>query len=309
MGTTDRRLAVAALCLALTAPACATEGGGSALQFGGDTNGPGIMPPPGFMVRARAVDYGADRRMDHAGNELQGVSNFDVHVTGSGTLVQRVWPGVELWGANVMTQAAVGYLEGRIRLDASTPNGVLHVQGEGRGWADMLVGPVSLGWHAGDFHQIAGINFVLPTGEYDLARTFNPGRNYLSTVINYAFTWLPTRDTEVSASTFYLLNRENPDTGYRSGRELAMDYGLGYGPASGWQVGAAGYLYKQVSDDKVRNGAVNVPDGNRGQVVAVGPFLRRYGRGWGFTLKWQREYAVENRVAGDRWMLQGGFIF
>lgn len=70
-----------------------------------------------------------------------------------------------------------------------------------------------------------------------------------------------------------------------------------------WQVGANGYLYKQVTDDKL-NG-VTVAGGNRGQVAAIGPFVRYHpSRDWGVTLKLQHEGMVENRTAGTRVFLQ-----
>jgi hypothetical protein len=48
-----------------------------------------------------------------------------------------------------------------------------------------------------------------------------------------------------------------------------------------------------------------VPGGNRGQAVAVGPFIRYHpSRDWGITFKWQHEYLVENRPSGNRFFLQ-----
>jgi hypothetical protein len=48
-----------------------------------------------------------------------------------------------------------------------------------------------------------------------------------------------------------------------------------------------------------------VGDGNRGQVVAIGPFLRYFvGKDWGVTLKWLIEGDARNRSQGNRLLLQ-----
>ena len=47
-----------------------------------------------------------------------------------------------------------------------------------------------------------------------------------------------------------------------------------------------------------------VGDGNRGKAIAIGPFVRYYGKGWGITFKWQHETEVANRAKGERFYLQ-----
>jgi hypothetical protein len=60
--------------------------------------------------------------------------------------------------------------------------------------------------------------------------------------------------------------------------------------------------YGQLTDDKQAGQVVG--DGNRGKAIAIGPFLRYSGRGWGVALKWQHETEVANRAKGDRLYLQ-----
>ena len=101
----------------------------------------------------------------------------------------------------------------------------------------------------------------------------------------------------------YVFNSRNPATNYTSGNEAGLDYGIGYSPTPAWQLGVSGYVYKQTTDDKVNGRTVG--DGNKGQAVAFGPFVR-YGpsRNWGAMLKWQYETQVQNRAQGNRVMLQ-----
>ena len=69
------------------------------------------------------------------------------------------------------------------------------------------------------------------------------------------------------------------------------------------RLGFSGYIYKQLTDDRL-NG-VAVAGGNRGQALAIGPSLRyRYSKDFGITLKWQTEFNVENRAIGNRFYVQ-----
>lgn len=55
------------------------------------------------------------------------------------------------------------------------------------------------------------------------------------------------------------------------------------------------------------NGQV-VGEGNKGQVVTIGPFIRYHpSPDWGAILKWQAETAVENQAQGNRFILQFTF--
>ena len=302
------RSTTTATCLALWAFAApgagnATEGGGTIKVLGPDTILSGVMPPPGLMVKTVTVNYEADRTLDGSGNARAGISDFNLHVRAGGIHFQYAWPRGELWNAKLMTSLATGYIDLEIAFDVTTPSGRIPRRDSTHGMTDTLFGPVLLGWQHGNFHHIAGPQYSLDTGAFNPARLANAGRGYQAFVPYYAFTWFPVEGAELSAGSFYIVNRRNPETGYRSGRELVVDYGAAYQVRPGLQVGAAGYLYKQVSDDVPSGPAI--PGGNRGQVFAIGPFARVHGRGWGLSLKWQRESAVENRASGHRILLQG----
>ena len=67
-----------------------------------------------------------------------------------------------------------------------------------------------------------------------------------------------------------------------------------------WGLGVNGYFLKQLSDDK--QGGVKVgTDGNRGQVLAIGPCVKyQSATGAVFVGQWQHETHVENRFGGDK---------
>ena len=119
----------------------------------------------------------------------------------------------------------------------------------------------------------------------------------------YWITWFPIEQIEVSGSFVYLYNFKNDSTNYKSGQEFNIDWGLGYDVTPKFQAGLNGYFYQQTTDDTF-NGT-DVPGGNRGRAAAIGPFIRFHpSRDYGITLKWQKEFAVENRASGNRFFLQ-----
>lgn len=298
------RSAGTALLTLLVSTAWATEGGGTSKAVGVDTVLAGVMPPPGLRVTTFVASYDADKTLDGAGNNRAGLSNFKLHVDAVTFRLQYVWPGAELWGAQVETRiGATAYANSRVQFDVQTPGGLVHRRDTVQSGGDMLLGPALLGWHGERLHQIAGLELFLPTGGFSAAKLANAGRGYLAYGPAYLATWLPSAAVEVSISGIYLINQRNPDTGYRSGRELSVDYGLGYAVSAPLQIGLSGYVYRQISDDRV-NGQP-VAGGNRGQALAAGPFVRYSpSRNWGVTLKWQHEAQVRNRAAGDRLFLQ-----
>jgi hypothetical protein len=301
-----RSASAVTLALVLAAPPAATgtENGGTSRPPGVDTVRVGFMPPPGslFML-STAAHYTADRFLDGSGNDRPGISNVDFSFSAVSTRLGYVWPGVNLLGADVETRGGIVlYAHGKSDFDLQLPTGRVHRSFSAEGLGDMFLAPVLLGWHQGDFHHIAGLLVFVPTGDFDRANPVSVGRNYWGAAPSWYFTWLPGPPWEVSGSAFYTVNGTNDDTNYKSGREAAFDWGIGYSPSPGWQLGASGYFYRQVTND-VQNGQV-FGDGNRGKAIAVGPFLRFFGKGWGLTFKWQHETEVANRAKGERFFLQ-----
>lgn len=294
--------AIALACLISSGGAHATENGGTSRPPGVDTVRVGFMPPQGSLVLlSTASHYAADRFVDGSGNDRAGISNVDFSFTAVSTRLSYVWRDVKLLGADVESRGGmVLYADGNSEFDLQAPP--LHRKFSASGLGDAFLGPLMLGWKAGDFHHIGGILLFLPTGKFDPANPVSVSRNYLAASPAWFFSWLPTTKWEVSGSAFYTVNDKNDDTDYKSGRDAALDWGIGYSPAPGWQLGANGYFYRQVTNDE-RSGQV-VGDGNRGKAIAMGPFLRYAGKGWGLTFKWQHETEVANRAKGNRFYLQ-----
>ncbi|MBL8360737.1 MAG: transporter [Rubrivivax sp.] len=302
----DRAACGAALLMVAMVPASATEGGGTAKILGVETVMAGVMQAPGqWRVVTVVGHYRSEHTLDGNGNPRAPLSNFDLKVTAFAMRFQYVWPELKLLGADVESRfGAAWYTDTTLSFDVATPGGPVHRADASTGHGDALLAPITLGWKSPSLHQIAGLEIYVPWGRFDTSRLANRTRGYLAVAPAYRFTWFPAPALEVSGNLIYLLNRENPDTRVKSGRELSFDYGIGYTLAPGWQVGASGYLYRQVSDDTLRGIRV-APDGNRGRVAATGPFLRWYtSDGMGITLKWQVESGARNKTDGNRFFLQ-----
>ena len=296
----------AALAVGLHAsPVAATEGGGSNKVLGLDTVLTGVMPPPGMRLTSYLGYYTADQTLDGSGNPRPGISNFNVNATAFATRFQYVWADAKWWGADIETRLGLTWFANvSVQLDVQTPGGRIHRAGsENNFFPSGLLAPALLGWHSDTVHQTTGLEVFFPSRDYLPDQLANVSTGYWSVAPAYWVTWLPNDLVEVSGSFVYLYNFENGTTHYKSGQEFNLDYGLGYALTPTWQAGLNGYYYQQTTDD-VLNGS-DVPGGNRGRAVAVGPFIRYHpSKDLGIALKWQKEFAVENRASGNRFFLQ-----
>ena len=175
------------------------------------------------------------------------------------------------------------------------------------GIGDIVVDPLILGWHFGEWHFVFGLDIYLSTGKYsdDGNPSNDIGANYNSIEPAFAFTYLGQNGVEVSAKLMYNIKAENDDTNYQSGDEFHMDYLVGYhmGP---WAFGVSGYYLKQTSDDEVDGRTVaEIPGlwsrGRKGEVFAAGPSVNyKASNGMMFIGQWQHEFDAENRFEGDK---------
>ncbi|KAB2926906.1 MAG: phenol degradation protein meta [Candidatus Contendobacter sp.] len=176
--------------------------------------------------------------------------------------------------------------------------------GDTFGLGDIIIGPLIIGWHfPPEWHVTVGLDISLPTGKYDQNDPTNSiGANYYSFEPIFAFTYLSQGGFEVSAKLMYNIKTRNDDTDYESGDEFHMDYLIGqhFGP---WAVGLGGYYLKQTTDDTL-NGQKVGPDGNRGQVLALGPAVKYDYQGMSFVGAWDYETDVENRFRGNKFFFK-----
>lgn len=286
----------------------ATEGGGTVYPIGVNTVLSGKLAPDGLTSYVYASEYHADETKDNDGHDKANIRDFDLRVKAITLRLDYVYTGVSFFGAKVASRIAVPLVDGNVSFDVLTPAGRVHRSGSEQGLGDITLVPIMLGWSSPRYSQLIGVDIFTPTGSYDKDRLFNPGRNIWSVAPWYAFTAYPFEKVEISAKMLYFFNQTNTATDYDSGNEINIDYNIGYNVTPEWQFGLNGYAYKQVQDDTQYGKTVSV-DGNRGQVLAVGPGIKYQTKAVGLTVKWQHETLVENRTKGDRFWVQAAYHF
>lgn len=266
--------------------------GGDQYPNGAENWFAGAVPPPGDYFINYFGNYTGTLR-DGSGNKIQpGGKDIKVNATFDALRYVKVTT-TTLWGANYGWAAILPLVNLSIDV-AGTKNGRT-------GIGDATITPLILSWHSPEWHQAVGLDVNLPTGAYN--RNDPPGKNiganYYSLEPVFGVSYLGKDGWEASGKFMYNWKTKNKDTDYQSGDEVHVDYLVGkhFGP---WSVGASGYYLKQISDDK-QAGAKVGPDGNRGQVFAIGPSIKYETAGHSqLIFQWQRETNVKNRFEGDK---------
>jgi hypothetical protein len=287
--------AAAVLGAALCAPALATEGGGSIYPNGVENFLVGAMPPQGFYPLVYATSYHATELRDDRGNDIAAaIGGFKVDV--AGVIPRFIWvTDQKVLGGQLAVHAIVPLLNVDVRVG---PN-----QNRNTGIGDINLA-AALGYHVSpELHCVVALETNAPTGRYDRSDVASIGRNYWNIEPLIAISYIQSKGLNADLKLMYDYNFRNKDTDYKSGQELHADYALGWGLGNGWAVGGSGYLYRQISDDKVAGGAI--AGGNRGRAFAIGPSLRyQTAKGWMITAKYERQYEVRNRSSGGAFWIK-----
>ncbi|MGO4003401.1 SphA family protein [Pseudomonas fluorescens] len=294
--------------LLLSTPVQATESNSTAYPLGLDTVLSGRMAPPGLNTFFYSSAYKATRANDASGHEQKNLDDFNLSYEAIALCLNYVYSDYTLFGATVASRAAQTYISGQVNWYDNTPQGRVRYSGKDEGLGNLAFTPLFLGWSSPRLYQIIGLDFYAPTASYDKDKLFNVGNNVWSYSPWYSFTAYPSDKFEASAKFIYMINEKNRDTAYQSGREINIDYHFAYSMNQNWQIGASGYVYKQVSDDKSYGEAVS-HNGNRGQSVGFGPSVKFQNQNMVLVLKWQHEALVENRAQGERVWFQAVLPF
>ena len=259
------RLALVAAFAAGSAPARATEGGGNSYPIGVDNLYSGLMLPEGANWLLFYQHYDAGSVKDNSGHDNPKLAHFHLRLNALAPRLSYVWPGVRVFGANLETRVVVPIVSADLDSAVARPPPLLPLDKSGNktGLADMTLAPVILGWHSGSFHQLAGVEFHLKTGAYDVHDPVNVGRNYYQIAPTYAFTWFPTPKVDIGAKFRYGFNTRNEATNYQSGDEATIEFSAGYHVTPRLTLGlnglsltlALGGLLRPVSSTLISNGA------------------------------------------------------
>ena len=289
-------LSVFSLSVLTSANVYATEGGGNAYPLGAEDFMSGAVPPPGYYFINYFLYYSADELNNKDGDNVD--NDFDLDVVANTfrfiyITKQKIFGG--FWGVHMFVPI--------VYQDVS----LFGTSDDKAGLGDIIVDPFILSWHFKNWHLATGVDIYMPTGSYDKKDLANIGRNYWTFEPIFAFTYLSDGGFEVSSKFMYDINTENNDKDYKSGQEFHFDYAVGY-KVSNWNLGVAGYYYKQITNDEINGEKVpsvaplGFDEGFKGQTFAVGPAVKYNYKNMSFTLKYLWETAVEHRPEGsDLW--------
>ena len=285
----------AGLLSALAGSAQAAETGGTVYPNGAESFAAGAMPPPGIYGMVFAEHYSADRVNDASGNNLN-VPGFKVRA--DAVVPRFIWV------------TGVKFLGGDLSFHVLAPIVNLSVSQGGRsqtqsGVGDITTGP-GLGYHHSEhLHSLVGLDFYLPTGQYNKGDMANIGRNYYAVEPLYILSYIDPKGFNGDIKAGYIFNQRNKATDYRSGQEFHFDYAAGWGLGNGWTAGVGGYYYQQTTSD--RQAGIDLVN-SKGSTFAFGPAVKYdSGKGWFATLKWQKEVRSENRAQGNALWLKAVF--
>lgn len=295
------------LLLALTTAVRAEEGGSGHYQPGSMSSFADAVPPAEtFITRFNFLNYAGDinrgQPLPMAGLSVLGA---DADSTAAGlTMLWR--PPLEIgpcW--SYAMSATIPYVwmdvSGGVTAGAVTKS----ISDSEDGLGDIVLMPLMLNYQACDdvnFNfRIAG---YAPTGEYEVGRLANTGKNFWTIEPAIAAMYFG-KQNGIEASLFFGadFNFENEDTNYQSGTQLHLDGTLAqhfplWGGLAG--VGVNGYWYEQVEGD---SGAGASFGDFKGRTAGLGPVLSYVTKIGGqdviAELKWLHEFETKNRMAGD----------
>ena len=167
------------------------------------------------------------------------------------------------------------------------------------GFGDLFP-KAELRWNSGVHNYLAYAMGGIPVGSYQSTRLANLGLGHAGVDGGVGYTYFDqAKGQEFSAVAGLTYNFKNPDTDYRNGVNVHIDWGASQFLSKQFMIGAVGYFYNQLTDD---SGAPAMLGGFRSRVAAVGPqmgFLLPMGEMQGYlNFKAYWEFDARNRPEG-----------
>lgn len=176
---------------------------------------------------------------------------------------------------------------------------------------DVVVTPFIVGWHSGYWHWNWSTSVWMPVGAYDKTRLVNTGRNVWAFSPQLGVTYLnPNSGWEISGAAVHVVNASNPDTNYRSGDMVHLDFSAGKMLTPQFKFGLVGYYAQQITGD---SGAGAIFGDRKIRVLGAGP-----GATYTFVMndvpvtlvaKYYREFDAQNTTQGDAGSLSARIKF
>ncbi|MBX9349575.1 transporter [Chromobacterium vaccinii] len=261
----------------------------------------GVLPPKGVYGVLNNYWTWVDK-YDHNGDKT------GLRVRALIELPEVLWStGLKVFGADYAVAIAQPIDYTTLSGDGLPPNGRW-------GTFNTILVPGQLSWTLpNNLHLKASLAVYLPTGSSSPRRL--PNGTYLGAANGFwtlqpglALSWLH-NGWNLSMDATYAYNFRNPDTQYKSGQQLAIDYTVAK-TIGKWTIGLGGYQENQLSDDSGSGAAACAQTGGcRASNYGIGPLL-------GYQLGKVKLMAIYNHgfrttsdVGGDSFNLRLSFPF
>lgn len=286
-------------CLGCTAlPARAAEGTVAAGPIGGTDIRSALLPPPGLYGGIIGMYSTVNEVHNGSGRPASGLDAVNLSAEVAGPFFAFV-PKLALFGGSV---GLVGFLPGGQecgQIVSAVPSrcvwgfGDPYVEfdwsrffGHLRPSRDPEAFPIFEG-----LAVTLGIGTVIPVGQYDATlQAYNGisiGNNTFDIAPSIAFTYttppLIAEGTEFSAKIYWNNYATNPNTDYKAGSLIDVDFAISE-HIGRIQIGPAGVYLHQLADDR-RSGIIVPPDGRRLEYLALGAVLNYDIAGIGAAIK------------------------
>lgn len=231
--------------------------------------------------------------------------NVDAESYAAGlTLLWR--PKIELApGLSYAMSTTVPYVWLTVKGDVSAGPGTVRRTSSVNAVGDVVLMPLMLSYaFSSDVHLDFRTGLYAPTGDYEVGRLANTGKNFWTIEPTIGFLYFGQKNgREASVYAGADFNTENEDTHYKSGTPFHVDGTLAqHFPLLGglMGVGVSGYWYDQLTGDSGSGASFG---DFKGRTTGVGPALSYVGRVGGRDLiaevKWLHEVDTRNRLEGD----------
>lgn len=259
-----------------------------------------IQAPPGtWILENGTLSYQTREFVDGSGNTSK-TGTVDVLV--NRTLIGRV-TDFKILGGDFFPAIVVPFANAPTRPEAGSKRSFQ--------LGDVVLQPVGLGWHAGEWHSSVSWNVFTPTGRFTAGQTNNVGKGLTSHMFTGGVTWLQDASLPwaATATLRYEVFGKQDTTGIKPGQVLTLEGGFAKEIAPGFDIGLLGYVSGQVSRER---GSAPGTDTTKYRTAAIGPELTWRPKalpGAIFSFRYYREVTSRNTSRGDLAVLSLGYAF
>jgi hypothetical protein len=302
-----RSLWLSAACSALLPLPCvrAEEGGTGHYLPGSIASFVDAVPPtPTFVARLNGIYYDGS---SGGALPIAGLAPVNVEAQSYAAGLTLLWrPKLELApGLSYAMSTTVPYVWLEVRGDVTAGATTVRRSSSENGLGDLVLMPVMLSYALSrDAHLDFRTGIYAPTGDYEVGRLANTGKNFWTFEPTLGFLYFGQKNGfEASVYVGMDFNTENEATSYQSGSQFHLDGTLAQhfkllGGLGG--IGVTGFWYDQLTGD---SGAGATFGDFKAQTAGLGPVLSYVCKVGGKDLiteiKWLHEVETRYRLEGD----------